>query len=123
MALERLFTGGGALLLALAVVAGAYSAHAAKGAAHPEAARLLQTAVLYHLVHAMGILVAGVIARGGSSPWLAAAGLLHFAGIGLFCGSLWVLALTARSMGVAAPLGGMCFIVGWLALAVHAFRH
>jgi uncharacterized membrane protein YgdD (TMEM256/DUF423 family) len=118
----RLFMGGGALLLALAVALGAYSAHATKGAAHPEAARLLQTAVLYHFVHAMGILIAGVLARVGASPWLAAAGLLHFAGIVLFCGSLWVLALTARSMGVAAPLGGMCFIVGWLAMAVHAFR-
>jgi uncharacterized membrane protein YgdD (TMEM256/DUF423 family) len=122
MALDRLFIAGGALLLALAVAGGAYSAHAAKAAAHAEAARLLQTAVLYHLVHAMGILIVGVVARGGSSPWLAAAGLLLFAGIVLFCGSLWVLALTARSLGAAAPLGGMCFIAGWLALAVHALR-
>jgi uncharacterized membrane protein YgdD (TMEM256/DUF423 family) len=122
MTIDRMFIGGGALLLALAVAAGAYSAHAARGAAHPEAARLLQTAVLYHLIHAMGILIAGVLSRFAASPWLAAAGLLHFAGIGLFCGALWVLALTARSMGVAAPLGGMCFIVGWLAMAVHGLR-
>jgi uncharacterized membrane protein YgdD (TMEM256/DUF423 family) len=119
--LARVFIGGGALLLALAVALGAYSAHATRGAAHPEAARLLQTAVLYQFIHAMGIVIAGLLARGGSSPWLTAAGLLHFAGIVLFCGSLWVLALTARSLGFAAPTGGMAFIAGWIALAVHAF--
>ena len=121
MAIERLFVGGGALLLAVAVALGAYSAHAAKGAPHPEAARLLQTAVLYQFVHAIGIVFAGTLARNGSSPWLVGAGVLHFVGIVMFCGSLWVLALTARSLGVAAPTGGMAFIAGWLALAVHAF--
>ena len=123
MPLEKIFIGGGALLLALAVALGAYSAHATKGAPHPEAARLLQTAVLYQFVHAMGILFAGVLARNGSSPWLAGAGLLHFVGIVLFCGSLWVLALTMKSSGPAAPTGGMAFIAGWIALAIHALRH
>jgi uncharacterized membrane protein YgdD (TMEM256/DUF423 family) len=60
-----------------------------------------------------------VIARAGSSPWLAAAYGLHLAGIVLFCGSLWMLALTARSLGPAAPIGGIAFILGWLALAAH----
>jgi uncharacterized membrane protein YgdD (TMEM256/DUF423 family) len=122
MPLERIFVGGGALLLALAVALGAYSAHAAKAAPHPEAARLLQTAVLYQLVHAMGIVVAGLLARNVASSWLVGAAVLHFVGIVLFCGSLWVLALTMKSLGPAAPLGGMAFIAGWLALAVHAFR-
>lgn len=118
---ERAFIVAGALLLALAVALGAYSAHATKGAPHPEAARLLQTAVLYQFVHAMGILFAGILARNGSSPWLVGAGVLHFVGIVLFCGSLWVLALTAKSLGLAAPTGGICFIAGWIAMAVHAF--
>jgi uncharacterized membrane protein YgdD (TMEM256/DUF423 family) len=121
MGLERAFVAGGALLLALAVALGAYSAHATKGAPHPDAARLLQTAVLYQLVHAIGIVLAGVLARDRVSLWLVAAGTLHFAGIVLFCGSLWALALTTRSLGVA-PIGGMCFIVGWVALAVHALK-
>jgi len=122
MPLERIFVGGGALLLAFAVALGAYAAHAAKGAVHPDAARLLQTAVLYQFVHAMGIVVAGVLARNGGSPWLAGAGLLLFVGIVLFCGSLWTLALTMKSLGPAAPTGGMAFIAGWIALAVHALR-
>jgi len=122
MPLERTLVGGGALLLAIAVALGAWSAHAAKGAPHPEAARLLQTAVLYQFVHAIGIVFAGVLARNAVSPWLVGAAALHLAGIVLFCGSLWVLALTTKSLGPTAPMGGMAFIAGWLALAVHAFR-
>jgi len=122
MPLERLLVAGGALLLALAVALGAYAAHAAKGAAHPEATRLLQTAVLYQFVHALGIVCAGILARNGTSPWLVGAAALHFAGIVLFCGSLWVLALATRSMGPLAPVGGMAFIAGWISLAIHALR-
>jgi uncharacterized membrane protein YgdD (TMEM256/DUF423 family) len=110
---------GGALAMALGVGLGAYAAHAAKGAVHPEAARLLQTAVLYQLIHGLGLLVAGVLARDSSSSWLAASGALLAAGIVLFCGSLWFLALTGRSAGPVAPLGGMAFIAGWLAMALH----
>jgi len=121
MPLERALVGGGAVLLAIAVALGAYSAHAAKGAPHPEAARLLQTAVLYQFVHGIGIVFAGLMARNGHTPWLVGAGVLHFVGIILFCGSLWVLALTMKSLGATAPVGGMCFIAGWIAMAMHAF--
>ena len=122
MSLSRFFLACGALVMASGVALGAYAAHAAKGAAHPEAARLLQTAVQYQLVHGLGILAMGVLARWGASPWLGAAGGLLLAGVALFCGSLWVLALTMHSLGPAAPLGGLAFIAGWLALAVHALR-
>ena len=106
--------------MALGVALGAYAAHAAKGAAHPEAARLLQTGVQYQLIHGLGVIAVGVLARSASSRWLAAAGGLLLAGIVLFCGSLWVLALTAHSLGPVAPLGGIAMILGWVALAVHA---
>ena len=108
----------GALVMALGVTLGAMSAHAARGAAHPEAARLLQTAVLYQLVHGLGMLITGVLARTAPSSWLLAAGVLHLLGVAMFCGSLWWLAFTARSLGPVAPLGGIAFIAGWLALAV-----
>ncbi|HUI99261.1 MAG TPA: DUF423 domain-containing protein [Usitatibacter sp.] len=110
----------GALAMALGVAAGAYSAHGTKDAVHPEAARLLQAAVLYQLVHGLGLVGAGLAARGGKSPWLAAAGVLFAAGIVLFCGALWVLAMTGRSLGPMAPTGGLAFIAGWIAFAVHA---
>lgn len=117
----RILLASGALILALAVAMGAVSSHAARSAAHPEAARLLQTAVQYQLAHGLGILVVAVLARGAGSAWLTASGVLLLAGIVFFCGSLYYLAYTGRSLGFVAPLGGMCFIVGWLALAAHAF--
>ena len=117
--MDRWLLAAGALAMAVAVGSGAYAAHAARVAAHPEARRLLDTAVLYMLVHGLGILAAGALARSSPSSWLAAAGALHLAGIVLFCGSLWVLALAGRSTGVA-PAGGMAFIAGWLCLAVYA---
>lgn len=118
--MEKAFLVLGAIAMALGVAAGAFSAHAAKGAAHPEAARLLQTAVLYHLVNGLGIVGVGLVARGGTSTWLAASGVLLAAGIALFCGALWILAMTGRSMGPMAPTGGLAFIAGWIALAIHA---
>ena len=117
----RLMLGGGALVMALGVVLGALSAHASKGAAHPEAARLMQTAVQYQLVHGLGIVLCGVIARNAVSTWVMAAGLLLLVGVVLFCGSLWWLALRNQSLGPIAPLGGIAFIAGWLALAIFAF--
>ena len=47
---------------------------------------------------------------------------LLLAGVALFCGSLWVLALAMHSLGPVAPIGGLAFIAGWLALAIHALR-
>jgi uncharacterized membrane protein YgdD (TMEM256/DUF423 family) len=117
--MARFLLAAGALVMALAVALGAYSTHGARNAVHPDAAHLLQTAVLYQMVHGIGILLAGVLARDGATAWLRAAGLLLLAGIALFCGSLWWLAFTGRSLGVA-PLGGLCFIAGWIALAIHA---
>lgn len=119
--MTRFLLASGALAMALAVALGAMSSHASKGAVHPEAARLLQTAVLYQLIHGLGLLIEGVLARTTPSPWLLGAGALHLIGIVMFCGSLWWLAFTARSLGPVAPLGGIAFIAGWLALAVFAF--
>ncbi|APV48372.1 hypothetical protein BWI17_00925 [Betaproteobacteria bacterium GR16-43] len=117
---SRFFLAAGALAMALGVALGAYGAHAAKGAAHPEAVRLIQTAVLYQLVHGLGMLAVGILARTGSTRWLVASGALMLLGVFWFCGSLWWLALTTHSLGPLAPLGGLSMIAGWIALAVHA---
>lgn len=123
--LARGLVAAGSLVLAAGVVLGAVASHAAGRAPHPEAARLLQTAVLYQLVHGLGILVAGVLARGSASRLLAASGVLLLAGVILFCGSLYVLAFTGLSLGIVAPAGGLAFIAGWIALAAFALleRH
>ena len=117
-AVARFLLASGAIVMALAVIGGAMSSHGVKSAAHPEAGRLLQTAVLYALVHGLGLLILGALARPAASTWLLAAGVLLLVGIVFFCGSLAVLALTGRSLGPVAPLGGVAFIAGWLALAV-----
>jgi uncharacterized membrane protein YgdD (TMEM256/DUF423 family) len=115
--IARLLLCSGALVMAIGVILGAMSSHWARGAAHPEAPRLLQTAVQYQLIHGLGLLIIGVLARNAASMWLVTSGALLLLGVIFFCGSLWYLALTNRSMGPVAPLGGIFFIVGWLALA------
>ncbi|MBK8325166.1 MAG: DUF423 domain-containing protein [Betaproteobacteria bacterium] len=111
----------GALVLAGGVALGAVSAHAAKSAPHPEAARLLQTAVQYQLVHGLGLLAVGILARGAApSRLLATSGALLLAGIAAFCGSLYSLAFAAVSLGLLAPVGGAAFMAGWVVLALWA---
>lgn len=116
-AVAKMLLGSGALVMALGVILGALSSHATKGAPHPDAPRLLQIAVQYQLIHGLGLLVIGTLARNAASTWLVASGVLLLLGILFFCGSLWYLAMTNRSLGPVAPLGGMLFIAGWLALA------
>ncbi|MGE0355524.1 MAG: DUF423 domain-containing protein [Burkholderiales bacterium] len=116
----RALVAGGALVLAAGVALGAVASHAAGRAAHPEAARLLQVAVLYQLVHGIALVLAGTLARSGSSRWLGLAGAAFAAGVALFCGSLYWLAFTGTSAGILAPLGGSALIAGWILLAVHA---
>lgn len=120
--MARFFLACGALVMALGVALGAYAAHAAKGAAHPEAARLLQTAVQYQLIHGLGLLMVGVIARSKASRWLLISGSLLLAGTLFFCGSLWMLALAGRSFGPLAPIGGFALIGGWLALTTFTIK-
>jgi uncharacterized membrane protein YgdD (TMEM256/DUF423 family) len=73
------------------------------------------TAVQYHAWHALGLLAVGFLAP---SVWSKAAGGLLLAGIVLFSGSLYALALGApRALGAVAPAGGLAFMLGWLAFA------
>ena len=120
--MSRALLAAGALVMALAVAAGAASLHAARSAVHPDAARLLQTAVLYQLIHGLAIILEGVLARISPSKLLAAAGILHIAGVVAFSGSLYILAFTGVSLGAVGPIGGSAFIAGWLALAAYAVR-
>ncbi len=120
--MSRFLIAAGALALALAVAIGAASAHAAGRAAHPDALRLLQMAVLYQLVHGLGVVIVGAMARTAApSRLLALAGSLLLAGIVLFCGALYWLAVSGASPGPFAPVGGVCFMAGWCCLAAWTF--
>ena len=85
---------------------------------------MYHTAVQYHFWHALALVgVALAWPHFPDSPWLRAAGWLFVAGLLLFCGSLYALALGApRQAGLVTPLGGLCFILAWLAMAAAALR-
>ena len=94
----------GAALLALAVVSGAFGAHALKDRLDAYSIGIWEKAVFYHFIHAIGILVTPLLAPKSVST----VAMLLFAGILLFSGSLYALALTGvRTLGAVTPLGGL----------------
>ena len=113
-----------ALALAAAVVLGAFGAHALKGRLAPEMLATYHTAVEYHFWHALGMLGVGVLmSRSPDDSGLSWVAWLLIAGLLLFSGSLYLLALTGASwLGTVTPLGGVAFIAAWLWLAWCAWR-
>lgn len=108
----------------LAVVLGALGAHDLRGMLDPHAHAVFDTASRYHFVHTLA-LGAGALApaAGASRAWSAVACWAWLAGIVVFCGSLYALALTGVTwLGAMTPFGGVAFLVGWAALAVAALR-
>ena len=113
-----------AALLFVAVGLGAFGAHALKAKLAPDLMAVYQTAVQYHFWHALGLLAVGILLLHKSeSGALAAAAWLLAAGIVLFSGSLYLLALTgARGLGAVTPIGGAAFLAAWAAVAWAAWR-
>jgi uncharacterized membrane protein YgdD (TMEM256/DUF423 family) len=114
---------GGALLMLLAVILGAFGAHALQGHLSPRQLASYQTGVLYHQLHALALVVAGVVAHVTShSPWIVRAAALFVAGIALFSGSIYAMTFGApRWFGMIAPMGGVSFMLGWAMFALHAW--
>jgi len=113
-----------ALAGALAVMTGAFGAHALKARLTPDLLAVWQTAVQYHFWHALALGLIGVLTlHRPDSRALRAASWMMLLGLLLFSGSLYALALTGvRGLGAVTPLGGLAFIGGWLALAWAAWR-
>ena len=104
------------MLAALAVALGAFGAHGLKARLSADMLAVWHTAVQYHAWHALGLLVCGVSVE---TTWTRAAGWLLAAGIALFSGSLYAVALGApKALGAVTPFGGLAFIAGWLAFAI-----
>lgn len=112
-----------ALLLMAGVGTGAFGAHGLKAHVSADLLAVWQTAVLYQLVHGLGLL--GVAAlRPQLHARLASAGILFLlAGVLIFSGSLYALVLSGvRGIGAITPFGGVSFIIGWLLVALAALR-
>ncbi|MBN8594504.1 MAG: DUF423 domain-containing protein [Anaerolineae bacterium] len=108
----------------LGVGAGAFGTHALRATLEASGRYdTYQTAVQYHLLHALALLGAAWVAERYPGRWSTLAGWLLTAGILLFSGSLYTLAIGNLSfMGAVAPLGGVCLLLGWLALGIAAWR-
>ena len=112
----------GALTGALAVILGAFGAHALRARLSPGDLEIYETGVRYQMYHAFALLAAAwLIAR--NAPRAGTAAWLFVAGIVVFSGSLYLLVATGqRWWGAVTPVGGLCLIAGWLLLALAAFR-
>ncbi|HEU4650196.1 MAG TPA: DUF423 domain-containing protein [Croceibacterium sp.] len=98
---------------------GAFGAHALKARLGGEALSVWQTAVQYHFWHALALLAVPQL----KGAWAKLAGWLFVAGIVVFSGSLYALALGApRELGMVTPIGGVALILGWAAFAAAALK-
>jgi uncharacterized membrane protein YgdD (TMEM256/DUF423 family) len=107
----------------LLVMLGAFGAHALEARLPPGHMISWQKAVHYQGLHTLALLGVGLLALQHPGRALNMAGWLFLAGILLFSGSLYTMALTdLRNLGMVTPFGGSAFIGGWIALALAAWR-
>ena len=114
----------GALTGLMGVAAGAFAAHALRGALRPELLQAFETGARYQLIHALALVVVALaLERPSGSRALVVAGWCFTAGQTLFGGSLYLLALTgAPAWGAITPLGGLGYMAGWIALGFGLLR-
>ena len=120
--MDRTFLLIGAIFGFLGVAFGAFGAHGLRTRLSPEMLSVFETGVRYQMYHVFAILiVAAAMGRIGPAPLLGAAGWIFTAGILIFSGSLYALALTGVStLGAITPIGGLLFLAGWVCLAAFA---
>ena len=108
----------------LAVALGAFGAHALRERLSAEMLSIYQTGVQYHLLHALGLLLIGLLReRRAADQMLLRAGWLLTVGIVLFSGSLYALAVSGtRLLGAVTPFGGVCFLAGWVCVILASAR-
>jgi len=113
----------GASLAGLAVLLGAFGAHGLKSKVSPADLLIFETGIRYHMYHALGLLFIGAIGFHFSHDVIQIPAYLFSAGIVIFSGSLYLLVLTnMRWLGAITPIGGLCFIAGWLILAFNLYK-
>jgi uncharacterized membrane protein YgdD (TMEM256/DUF423 family) len=107
----------------LAVTLGAFGSHSLKAILAPDMLAVFETGARYQMYHALALLAVGWAAHQYPQASFRIAGWLFVAGILLFSGSLYVLALSGvRWLGAVTPLGGVCFLAGWGTLGWQFFK-
>lgn len=119
----------GAILGALSVALGAFGAHGLKQIVSSNALSVFETAVRYQFYHVFALFITGILYKEIPSKWMIRAGNFFILGMLLFCGSLYALTFIMDSahgsllaLGMITPIGGLCFILGWVFLAYSFFR-
>ena len=113
----------------LAVMLGAFGAHALRGELTADLMHAYETAVQYHFWHALALLFVSLLAiQNSDNPCLIASGILFALGLVLFPGSLYFLAISdiryivGMPVGLITPIGGLMFILAWLLLFIASFK-
>ena len=113
----------GAFFSALAVLIGAFGAHGLKSKITPDSLSIFEIGVRYQMYHSLGLILIGLIGYHFPHNLIIYSAYFMLAGIIIFSGSLYLLALlNIKWLGAITPIGGMCFIIGWLLLAFNIYR-
>lgn len=114
-----------AILGALSVALGAFAAHSLKEKISDYAVNIFETGVRYQFYHVFALLIVGILYKDFKNKFIRWSGILFIIGIILFCGSLYMLTLIKgfvmpgyNWIGAITPLGGLCFITGWIFLFI-----
>lgn len=119
----RLFWIIGCVLAGIGVAAGAFGAHALRARLPDHLLAIFEVGARYHMYHSLALLGVAWAVSQWPNALTVAAGWLFIAGIVIFSGSLYLLALTdTRWLGAITPIGGAAFLAGWVCLAVGAWR-
>ncbi len=119
---SRRFLIAGALGALLAVVLGAFGAHALEDRLTPDLLDIYQTANTYHFYHSLALVAVGFLAQQVTGKLVSASGWCFIAGLVFFSGSLYALALSGvRILGAVTPIGGVFFILGWALFAAAVY--
>lgn len=120
----KLFIVLGAINAFLAVALGAFGAHGLQPRLSERMFEIYQTGVQYHLIHALGLILVGILAeKFVGSATIAWAGWSLFIGIVIFSGSLYALSITGiTKLGAITPIGGVAFLIGWILVAIAAIK-
>ncbi|MEQ1909882.1 MAG: DUF423 domain-containing protein [Vicinamibacterales bacterium] len=120
--MDRTFMFVGALMGFVGVGLGAFGAHALKGRLSPDMLAVFETGVRYQMYHALALLATAALMSRSEGRSVVVAGWSFTAGILIFSGSLYALALTGVTiLGAVTPIGGLAFLIGWAALTIAAF--